>query len=670
MADLQLIRPSPIAPESVPPEPPAPYTQEPPPPGRLVATFYSYKGGVGRSQALLSTGHLLAWRRRTVLLVDVDLEAPGLTLALLDDEQRASRDGFLEIASDLANVILHAAAGNRPLPSELVAAFADRILASLHQLESSPPEGDLVQELQTTFPDSQFGRRQPALCLLSSGRVYDDYAEAMKRLRLPELYAAAVNAETVDWLTPVLPSLGVEAGSKIAHQTAGEVFVDVLRHALSTVSSPTGEKFQYILIDSRAGLADVGGLCVRGLADHLVILSGLNEQNLQGTRMVTDALPDHLRKPHAVTFVLSPIPEGEVDLLAARLDRASELLDLPSKPIRLHYHPHLALLETPLVSGRHQAARLAGDYRRLCGRVQAVNRDESAQWIARAQRLMLGGELPLERLPDLFDCLMEIATTRADLAAAILQPIVAALGAADSAQAATRDAARLLTVLQPESLPAWGVLGQQLRGLATQAWDDADQSLARAICEEAGTALRRALDLEDDPLRTLGHLVDFHRKWAQREWNVGDLQLARAHFGQSLAACEQAVRQDPDAHALLSLWAVVLDDLALREREAGNTQAAREKLREAIGHCEHAADMGPDAWSVHTNWGLVLAHMAELEWDAGNTDIGRAHFRDAFRQYGEAAELKQNEYRVLVNWGLLSGMCTPTLPAAQAIRPP
>jgi len=44
-----------------------------------IVTFYSYKGGVGRSMALVNAGVQLAQAGRRVLLVDFDLEAPGLT---------------------------------------------------------------------------------------------------------------------------------------------------------------------------------------------------------------------------------------------------------------------------------------------------------------------------------------------------------------------------------------------------------------------------------------------------------------------------------------------------------------------------------------------------------------------------------------------------------------
>ena len=43
-----------------------------------VITFYSFKGGVGRTMALANVGLELARRGRRVLLVDFDLEAPGL----------------------------------------------------------------------------------------------------------------------------------------------------------------------------------------------------------------------------------------------------------------------------------------------------------------------------------------------------------------------------------------------------------------------------------------------------------------------------------------------------------------------------------------------------------------------------------------------------------------
>ncbi|MEN8218300.1 MAG: ParA family protein [Pseudomonadota bacterium] len=52
----------------------------------IIATFYSLRGGVGRSTALAYAAHILAARGRKVVCVDMDLEAPGLA-ALFGKEQ-------------------------------------------------------------------------------------------------------------------------------------------------------------------------------------------------------------------------------------------------------------------------------------------------------------------------------------------------------------------------------------------------------------------------------------------------------------------------------------------------------------------------------------------------------------------------------------------------------
>jgi MinD-like ATPase involved in chromosome partitioning or flagellar assembly/stress-induced morphogen len=47
--------------------------------GAFVVTFYSFKGGVGRSTALGFVANILAARGRRVVMIDFDLEAPGLS---------------------------------------------------------------------------------------------------------------------------------------------------------------------------------------------------------------------------------------------------------------------------------------------------------------------------------------------------------------------------------------------------------------------------------------------------------------------------------------------------------------------------------------------------------------------------------------------------------------
>src|SRR4026207_2090265 len=72
--------------------------------GRIL-TFYSYKGGTGRSMALANIAWILASSGRTALMIDWDLEAPGLHRhfpPLLLGEELAASDGLLALSERCA----------------------------------------------------------------------------------------------------------------------------------------------------------------------------------------------------------------------------------------------------------------------------------------------------------------------------------------------------------------------------------------------------------------------------------------------------------------------------------------------------------------------------------------------------------------------------------------
>ena len=63
-----------------------------------IVTFYSFKGGVGRSTALGIVATLLANRNRRVVMVDFDLEAPGISVLFQSsiDNNRTEKYGVLD----------------------------------------------------------------------------------------------------------------------------------------------------------------------------------------------------------------------------------------------------------------------------------------------------------------------------------------------------------------------------------------------------------------------------------------------------------------------------------------------------------------------------------------------------------------------------------------------
>src|SRR4051794_8964405 len=67
--------------------------------GRIV-TFYSYKGGTGRTMAMANVAWLLASNGNRVLAIDWDLESPGLHRyfhPFLRDRELRSSDGILDL---------------------------------------------------------------------------------------------------------------------------------------------------------------------------------------------------------------------------------------------------------------------------------------------------------------------------------------------------------------------------------------------------------------------------------------------------------------------------------------------------------------------------------------------------------------------------------------------
>ncbi len=62
----------------------------------FIVTFYSFKGGVGRSTALAFVATILANRNRRVVMIDFDLEAPGLSFMFPSEQNDTNTYGVLD----------------------------------------------------------------------------------------------------------------------------------------------------------------------------------------------------------------------------------------------------------------------------------------------------------------------------------------------------------------------------------------------------------------------------------------------------------------------------------------------------------------------------------------------------------------------------------------------
>jgi len=186
-----------------------------------VTTFYSYKGGVGRTMALANLGHLLAQRHTApVLLVDWDLEAPGLhyyfpgapqALGVLDLFE-ACRDQLQERAGRYASET----------------ALADAVLDAVRW----------EQYLVRACDDRP-------LWLLRAGRCDGSHAE---------------RAAMIDW----------------------QALFDACPALFRTFARRLARHFGHVLVDARSGRADCAAICTTLLPTRLVLVFAPNRQNLDG----------------------------------------------------------------------------------------------------------------------------------------------------------------------------------------------------------------------------------------------------------------------------------------------------------------------------------------------------------------------------------------------------
>lgn len=186
-----------------------------------IITFYSYKGGVGRSMALANVAALLSqWGYKT-LMIDWDLEAPGL-------------ESFFKNYADL-----EAAPERRGIVD---------LLSSSPDSDGTDFKKEIWQSLIVSF---RLGKSQQPLHLITAGKRDDNYFRKVRDFDVSEFYL----------------------------QKEGGYLIEKLRNDWK-------QTYDFVLIDSRTGVTDIGGICTIQLPDVLALFFTPTEQGLAGTAEV------------------------------------------------------------------------------------------------------------------------------------------------------------------------------------------------------------------------------------------------------------------------------------------------------------------------------------------------------------------------------------------------
>ena len=120
----------------------------------IITTFYSLKGGVGRSTALAYTAKILASKGLTVLCVDMDLEAPSL--AALFNQEKELKDGL-----GLLSVLLAMEQGRDPHIQEHIIRISDT--DELYCLPAGLLNANYVQQLNLMDASAWYNQNKKTL---------------------------------------------------------------------------------------------------------------------------------------------------------------------------------------------------------------------------------------------------------------------------------------------------------------------------------------------------------------------------------------------------------------------------------------------------------------------------------------------------------------------------
>jgi MinD-like ATPase involved in chromosome partitioning or flagellar assembly len=322
--------------------------------------FYSYKGGTGRTLTVVNTARFLAYFGYRVVVLDFDLEAPGLhyKFGVHPGDQSTSFRGLVD----------------------LVASFIER--------GSVPDPRDYLVAVQD-LPSGSTG----SIDLLPAGNAPSaQYSRQLSFIRNEDLFIPDTTSKTN---VPVALPLFLELKERILDEVQPD----------------------YLLIDSRTGITEIGGVALRLMSDTVVCLFHNNREDIAGARKVLrriQSAPRPQGKQIEILPVLARVPETDIQDDMTRRGDIQGYLNKPGESpaetlaiteiLALRSDPSLELTETILIGSplTGNESVLLRDYYKLFLKLQltrdlsrdqqtVLNQIASADQDPVIRRLVIGG---------------------------------------------------------------------------------------------------------------------------------------------------------------------------------------------------------------------------------------------------------------------------------------
>lgn len=213
----------------------------------MIISFYSYKGGVGRTQLCANiASYLSIYKGKKVLLWDWDFEAPGLHIYFEKTNEDILSKGTIDLLCEYVKMMRSTIdVKQTDLPRISPDYFSTMI--------ESTPEGGKVD-------------------LLPAGNYSEKFARLVYNFGWNEFY------ELLD----------------------GAIYIEVLKKQLIEFN------YDYVLIDSRTGISDYSGICNIQLPEANVVVVAPNEQNFKGCKNIIEQIinSDYIKKGFRKPFLM------------------------------------------------------------------------------------------------------------------------------------------------------------------------------------------------------------------------------------------------------------------------------------------------------------------------------------------------------------------------------
>ncbi|MDR1729851.1 MAG: AAA family ATPase [Prevotellaceae bacterium] len=217
-------------------------------------TFYSYKGGVGRTLALVNIANRLAEFGKKVCVMDFDLEAPGLI--------HKYKQNIGEVQQGLVDYIYEFAV-EKKLPGSI---------------------GEYANEItKYNYSGKNLKKRENNIIFIPAGNSdSSDYWKKLSRISWWDMF--------------------------FKEDSEGIPFFLDLKEKIQKEFKP-----DYLLIDNRTGITDTSSLTMSLLADSIVLLAVNNEENICGTQHIIKAFTNEANNlldiDREIHFVLTRLPQ-------------------------------------------------------------------------------------------------------------------------------------------------------------------------------------------------------------------------------------------------------------------------------------------------------------------------------------------------------------------------